>query len=113
VAFARKATLVDSDVAAAYRANYAANASFRVGTTGPSVVECDVATSDVFYSGNILSDNFDIYTTVITNGTGSYCSTAQEDNASLEALMRGAKAEVLDFSRVIGKLVRMAAGFRG
>lgn len=67
------------------------------------MVECDVATSDVYFSGDILCEQFAIYTSVITNGTGVYCSTAQEDNASLEALMRGAMAGLVDFSRIIGE----------
>ncbi|EIN06736.1 NUP-domain-containing protein [Punctularia strigosozonata HHB-11173 SS5] len=101
VSFARRATLVDSAAAASYRANYAANASYGPAILGPSVQECDVATSDVYYSGDILSSNFEIYTSVITNGTGVYCSSAEEDNATLEALMRGAMAGVLDFGRII------------
>ncbi len=38
---------------------------------------------------------------MITNGTATYCSTAQEDNATLEALLRSAKAGKVDFARII------------
>lgn len=37
----------------------------------------------------------------MTNGTGVYCSTAQEDNATLEAMLRAATSGLVDFSRMI------------
>lgn len=37
----------------------------------------------------------------MTNGSGIYCGTQQEDNATLEALLRGALAGKLDFARII------------
>lgn len=102
-AFARKATLNDSDDAIAYRALYAPDAIYAAGAApnGPQVYECDVATSDVYYSGRILSDAFASYTKLVTNGTGNYCSTAQEDNATLEAMLRAATTGAVDFSRMI------------
>ncbi|OOF92865.1 hypothetical protein ASPCADRAFT_399127 [Aspergillus carbonarius ITEM 5010] len=110
VAFARNATLADSDDAKAYRANYAtADGIYAAGAAAPSVVECDVATSDVYYSGNILGQTFSNYTSLLTNGTGNYCSSAQEDNASLEALVRASKFNLTDFSRII--VMRTASDF--
>ncbi|KAH9820429.1 purine nucleoside permease-like [Teratosphaeria destructans] len=100
-AFARNATLNDSSAAVAYRANYAKYSQFAAGGQPPSVVECDVATSDVYYSGTLLSEAFANYTTLVTNGSGVYCSTAQEDNATLEALLRAASQKVVDFARII------------
>lgn len=35
-------------------------------------------------SGTLLSQAFGNYTTLVTNGTGVYATTAQEDNATLE-----------------------------
>ncbi|KZT67086.1 NUP-domain-containing protein [Daedalea quercina L-15889] len=101
VAFANTADLNDSAAAAAYRANYASSASYLAGTKEPSVVPCDVATSDVYYSGALLSEAFENTTTLLTNGSGIYCTTAQEDNASLEAFLRAAMHERVDFSRII------------
>ncbi|CAK4032565.1 purine nucleoside permease [Lecanosticta acicola] len=106
---ARKATLNDSDDAVAYRAKYAANSRYAAGAAGPSVVECDVATSDVYYSGALLSSAFGNFTTLLTNGSGVYCTTAQEDNATLEALMRAAVDKVVDFGRII--VMRTASDF--
>ncbi|KAG9695348.1 purine nucleoside permease, partial [Aureobasidium melanogenum] len=109
--FARKATLNDSDAAVAYRALYAHDEIYAAGASpsGPSVVECDVATSDVYYSGKLLGEAFGNFTTLITNGTGNYCSTAQEDNATLEALLRAASEKLVDYSRVI--VMRTASDF--
>lgn len=84
----------DSDDAVAYRAQYAASAAYAAGTQPPSIVECDVATSDVYYSGALLSTAFGNFTKLLTNGTGNYCTTAQEDNATLEALLRAAVEKV-------------------
>lgn len=68
-----------------------------------------MATSDVYYSGTLLSEAFENTTTLFTNGTGVYCSTAQEDNASLEVLTRSSFANLTDFSRII--VMRTASDF--
>jgi len=107
--FARNATLNDSADAVAYRALYAASDLYTAGTKAPSVIECDVATSDVYYSGSILGEAFGNYTKLVTNGTGVYCTTAQEDNATLEALVRAAAMKLVDFSRII--VMRTASDF--
>jgi purine nucleoside permease len=102
VSFARTATLNDSDAAIAYRALYhTEDGIYAAGTQAPSVVECDVATSDNYWSGRLLGEAFSNYTKLVTNGTGLYCNTAQEDNATLEALLRAHIAGLVDFSRII------------
>lgn len=108
-AFARNATLNDSSDAVAYRANYAVNEAYAAGAKAPSVVECDVATSDNYYSGTLLGEAFGNYTKLATNGTGNYCATAQEDNATLEVLVRAATSKLVDFSRII--IMRTASDF--
>jgi len=107
--FARKATLNDSDAAMAYRENYASSPAYAAGAAPPSVVECDVATSDVYFSGSILSTAFGNYSTLVTNGSAVYCATAQEDNATLEAMLRAAADKVVDFGRII--VMRTASDF--
>lgn len=107
--WARTATLNDSAEAAAYRANYASSEAYAAGAAAPGVYECDVATSDVYYSGTILGQAFSNFTTLMTNGSGTYCTTAQEDNATGEALLRAALAKLVDFSRVI--VMRTASDF--
>ncbi|KAG6865313.1 hypothetical protein C0991_003617 [Blastosporella zonata] len=101
VSFAKQAKLNDTLDAQKYRANYASNKAFAIGAEGPSVVECDTATSDVYWSGVLLGEAFENTTTLFTNGTGVYCTTQQEDNATLESLMRASKAGLVDFSRII------------
>ncbi|KAL8277613.1 hypothetical protein RQP46_010045 [Phenoliferia psychrophenolica] len=98
-------TLNDSSDAVAYRAKF----DYAPANLPPAVVQCDVATSDVYYAGTLLSESFGNFTDLITNGTGKYCSTAQEDNATLEALMRGTKAGLVDYSRAI--VLRTASDF--
>ncbi|GAB7323613.1 hypothetical protein MBLNU13_g07103t2 [Cladosporium sp. NU13] len=107
--FARNASLNDSAAAVTYRAKYAASDLYTAGTKAPSVIECDVATSDVYFSGKILGETFSNYTKLITNGTGNYCTTAQEDNATLEVLLRAAATKLVDFSRII--IMRTASDF--
>lgn len=108
--FARKAKLSDSTAAKSYRAHYAnASGEYKAATLAPSVVECDVATSDVYYSGNILGTAFENTTKLFTNGTGDYCSTAQEDNATLEVLLRASAHKLTDFARII--VMRTASDF--
>lgn len=100
--FAKTAALKDSTEAVAYRALYETpEGIYKAGTQPPSVVEFDVTTSHVWFSGRLLSEAFGNYTKVLTNGTGIYCNTAQEDNATLEALLRGHIAGAVDFSRII------------
>jgi purine nucleoside permease len=107
--FAKTAKLNDSADAVTYRANYAKDTLYAAGAAPPAVYACDVATSDVYYSGKLLGEAFGNFTKLITNGTGNYCSTAQEDNATGEALMRAAMFGLVDFSRVI--VMRTASDF--
>ncbi len=104
--WASTATLDDAESARALRAQYEAGSA---GANPPSVVKCDVTTSDVYFIGKELADTFDRTTKTWTNGTGVYCMSAQEDNAILEVLVRGAVAHLVDFSRVI--LMRAGANF--
>ena len=107
--FAKKAKLNDSSDAKAYRAHYATTNAYKAGSEAPGIVACDVATSDVYYSGTLLSEAFENTTKLFTNGSGEYCTTAQEDNGTLEALLRGDIQNVTDFSRVI--VMRTASDF--
>ncbi|KIX09058.1 uncharacterized protein Z518_00136 [Rhinocladiella mackenziei CBS 650.93] len=109
ISFASGASLNDTPTAQAYRALYAQEALYTVASEPPSVLGCDVATSDVYYSGTLLSEAFENTTTLWTNGSGVYCTTAQEDNATLEAIMRAAQKNLTDLNRVI--VMRTASDF--
>ncbi|KAK6454163.1 purine nucleoside permease [Scheffersomyces xylosifermentans] len=82
---------------AAFRALYNETAASSL----PSVYKCDVLTSDNYFTGNALGDYFANLTKLMTNGSATYCSTAQEDNASLEVFTRLDKYGLVDFDRVI------------
>ena len=109
IGFAKTAKLNDSATAQAYRANYATTAAYKAGSEGPSVLATDVATSDVYFSGALLSEAFENTTKLFTNGSGVYGLTAQEDCATLEALLRAALHNLTDFSRII--VMRTASDF--
>lgn len=94
---ARTANLTDSAHAQAYRANYPTAPA----NQPPTVFKGDTETSDVYWHGAVLGDAFDEYYLLLTNGSGKYCMTAQEDNAVLEAMIRGAKAGLVDFLRIM------------
>lgn len=113
--FALNATLRDDENATFYRDRYKGKGNDKgnddgIGSDGseysaaleaPSIVRCDSATSDVYFSGNLLSEAFENVTTLLTNGTGRYCMTAQEDNAVLEVLIRMTIEGRANFDRVI------------
>lgn len=109
IAFAKTATLNDSASAQDYRKLYANTSDFAPALEAPSVVGCDTATSDVWWSGNLLGAAFENTTKLFTNGSATYCTTQQEDNAVLESFLRGHVARRLDFSRIIG--MRTASDF--
>lgn len=100
--FAQRAKLVDGEEPRRYRALYnSMGTSYHMAVRPPSVVKCDSATSDVYYSGGILAQAFENTTSLWTNGTGAYCMSAQEDNAILEVLVRSAIEGLVNFSRII------------
>jgi purine nucleoside permease len=76
VGFASKAKLNDSSAAVAYRAKYASISAYAAATAGPSVVKGDVATSDVYYSGTLLSEAVENVTKLYTNGSAVYCTVS-------------------------------------
>lgn len=67
----------------------------------PKVVKCDSLTSDNYFTGNVLNDYFANFTLLMTNGSATYCSTAQEDNATLEVMTRLAKHGLVDYDRIM------------
>ncbi|KAK6214255.1 hypothetical protein LQW54_004481 [Pestalotiopsis sp. IQ-011] len=109
--FASQAKLNDSTTAQTYRARYTTDDNvYAMAMAEPSVVKCDSATSDVYYSGSILAEAFDNTTKVWTNQTEyTYCMTAQEDSAVLQSIMRADLAGMADYGRTI--LVRTASDF--
>ncbi|KAJ7763657.1 purine nucleoside permease [Mycena maculata] len=108
VGLARTARLTDTDACKRLRATYTSPV-FAAGAAPPSIVMCDTLTSDTYWSGALLAEAFENTTSILTNGSGVYCSTQQEDNAILSALLRGALFDLVDFSRII--VMRSASDF--
>lgn len=100
MALSKSANLSDNDKTAAHRARYTDPAQ-APARSSPVVTGCDVLTSNTWFNGEILSRTMESYAKMLTSGTAQYCITAQEDNATLEALLRGAQTERMNFSRVI------------
>ncbi len=97
--------LADDETAKAYRANYAsapANAT-------PGVSICDTVSSDTWWHGKSFSDAMNDWAKLLTDGEANYCTTQQEDNATLTALSRGAEMGRIDMDRVA--VLRTASNF--
>ncbi|KAI9283880.1 purine nucleoside permease [Umbelopsis sp. AD052] len=97
--------LNDSDTAAAYRKKY----NYAPANKYPTIVACDTGSSNAYWSGELLGESFGNFTKLLTSGKGTYCATAQEDNATLEAMLRAHMAKRMDFARVV--LLRSASDF--
>ncbi|KAK5118300.1 hypothetical protein LTR62_002813 [Meristemomyces frigidus] len=102
---ARHGVLNDTAAAAKKRAGY----SYAPANKSPTVIACDTMTSNNWWSGSVLGEAFAGYVKLLTNGLAIPCTTQQEDNATLESLLRGAVAGRLDFGRII--LMRTASDF--
>jgi purine nucleoside permease len=99
------AELEDSPEASAYRAHW----DIAPANEPPSVVQCDTAAGDTWWHGELLEKQAQNWTKLLTDGAGTYCTTQQEDNATYEALKRGASAGLLDIERVA--VLRTASNF--
>jgi purine nucleoside permease len=66
----------------------------------PSVLLCDTLAGDTWFSGTALGQRATEWTRLLTDGKGVYCTTQQEDNATYEALKRGAALKLLDIKRL-------------
>jgi purine nucleoside permease len=95
-ALSRDVPLADSAQAQAVRSKFA----HAPANLPPSVLQCDTASADTWFSGTLLVQRARDWTRILTNGRGVFCTTQQEDNAIYEALKRGASAKLLDLDRV-------------
>jgi purine nucleoside permease len=88
--------LEDSDDVRIYRQHYA----HPPANQPPLVTQCDTVSGDTWWTGQRLGDHARRWTALLTDGEGLYCTTQQEDNATLNALTRGAQSGLLDLKRV-------------
>lgn len=93
----KKVSLQDNPIAGTYRKKY----PFPPANQPPRVTVCDTVSSDTWFSGTNLANRAEQWTRILTKGAGRYCTTQQEDNATLTALQRGAEQGLVDFQRVL------------
>jgi purine nucleoside permease len=96
LAHSRHVALEDSDDVRAYRAHYRRAPADQP----PAVIQCDTLSGDTWWGGNVLGEHARHWTRLLTGGKGVYCTTQQEDNATLNALTRGARSGLVDLRRV-------------
>jgi purine nucleoside permease len=96
LALTRDVELADSDKAQAYRARYREPAA----RGKPGVTQCDTLGGDTWWHGHRLGAHARAWTTLMTDGQGTYCTTQQEDNATYNALERAAAAGRVDLKRL-------------
>jgi purine nucleoside permease len=99
------ATLADDDKAIKYRSNYPSAPA----NQPPKVTQCDTLAGDTWWHGSLIGERAHDWVALLTDGKGAYCTTQQEDNATYEALRRGASAGLVDTSRVA--VLRVGANF--
>jgi purine nucleoside permease len=101
----RDATLEDSDDVRAYRAHYPKAPA----NQPPQVIQCDTLSGDTWWAGRHLEQHARRWTGLLTDGKGVYCTTQQEDNATMNALTRASQSGLLDLQRVA--ILRTASDF--
>ena len=104
-ALSKGVVLDDSSSAAAFRAHYGTAPA----NQQPQVIQCDITSSDTWFAGRALTKRARDWVALATGGKGVACMSAQEDNATLEVLARGAAAGKDDAARVAA--LRTASDF--
>jgi len=99
------ASLEDSDDVRAYRAHYKSAPA----NQPPQVIQCDTLSTDTWWTGPHLGEHARSWTTLLTDGKGKYCSSQQEDNATMNALTRASQSQLVDLQRVA--ILRTASDF--
>ncbi|KPX47080.1 putative Purine nucleoside permease [Pseudomonas savastanoi pv. glycinea] len=104
-ALSQKVTLSESKESAAWRVKY----PYAPANQPPQVTQCDTLAGNTWFSGTRLSERAEVWTRLLTDGKGVYCTTQQEDNSTYEALLRASKAGKVDVNRLA--VVRAGSDF--
>lgn len=99
---------IDTPALAQFRALYNTT-NYTRARDPPSIYECDTATGDVYWYGEGYQNFVSSWTTLLTNGTGSYCTTQQEDNATINSLRRASLLGLVDYNRIL--VIRSSSDF--
>lgn len=89
--------LEDSAEARAFRAAF----SEAPANQPPAVTRCDTVSGDTWFAGATLGRRAEEWSALLTDGKARYCTSQQEDNATLEVLRRGQAAGKVDFARIL------------
>ena len=104
-ALSKDVDLADDDTAKTYRANYAAAPA----NGAPIISICDTVSGDTWWHGQSFSHSMNDWAKLLTDGKANYCTTQQEDNATLAAFARGAEMGRIDMDRIA--ILRTASNF--
>jgi purine nucleoside permease len=96
LALSQGVTLEDGAALRAYRRHYGTAPA----NQPPTVIQCDTLSADTWWSGRRLGEHARRWTRLLTDGQGVYCTSQQEDNATLNVLTRGSQSGLVDLRRV-------------
>jgi purine nucleoside permease len=96
ISLSKSAKLEDNQDLREYRRHYPAAPA----NQPPTVIQCDTLSGDTWWSGNRLGEYARRWTRLLTGGKGVYCTSQQEDNATLNALTRGERSGLVALNRV-------------
>ena len=86
-ALSHQVELTESKESAAWRKHYPAAPA----NQPPQVTRCDTLAGNTWFSGTRLSERAEVWTKLLTDNKGEYCTTQQEDNSTYEALLRASR----------------------
>jgi purine nucleoside permease len=96
LALSKGITLEDDDTVRAYRQHYG-NAP---ANQPPQVIQCDTASGDTWWAGPHMEEHIRHWVRILTDNQGVYCTTQQEDNATMVSLTRASHSGLLDLQRI-------------
>jgi purine nucleoside permease len=105
LALSKGAALEDSEDVRAYRQHYPSAPA----NQAPQVILCDTVTADTWWSGPHLGEHAHRWVRLLTDNEGTYCTSQQEDNATMNALTRASQSGLVDLNRVA--ILRTASDF--
>ncbi|TVT84794.1 purine nucleoside permease [Pseudomonas sp. H3(2019)] len=104
-ALSAKVALSESQESAAWRMKY----PYAPANQPPVVIQCDTLAGNTWFSGTRLSERAEVWTRLLTDNKGVYCTTQQEDNSTYEALLRASREGLVDIQRLA--VVRAGSDF--
>jgi purine nucleoside permease len=96
LALSKSAALEDGEDLRVYRRHYPGAPA----NQPPAVIQCDTLSSDTWWAGDYLGERASRWTSLLTGGKGVYCTSQEEDNATLTVLTRASKAGLADLERI-------------